>query len=295
MSITEVKRVAYVALEVRDVEPMQAFYQEDVGLVDAGRDNEGNRYLCCDDGLTALVLVPTGSSGMHHFGLDVGCEATLGDVAARLGEHGKEVREVAPLRGQAAALEVTDPAGATVRLVVNGAESEPPPQTVRAVKPRRFGHLNLLSTAPLRQVRDFYVHALGFKVSDWLLDQVVWMRCNPDHHGVAYGAAGRSGLQHLCFEVRSLAELTHQADHLASRGHRLLWGPGRHGPGNNLFVYFADPERNVIEFTAEVEQLWHDENREQPWDPSTSPEWANQWGPGPSPEFLANMAPDFEP
>jgi hypothetical protein len=32
-------------------------------------------------------------------------------------------------------------------------------------------------------------------------------------------------------------------------------GPGRHGPGKNLFCYYHDEEHNVMEYTAEVEQV----------------------------------------
>ncbi len=38
-------------------------------------------------------------------------------------------------------------------------------------------------------------------------------------------------------------------------GYPIQWGPGRHGPGNNLFNYFIDPFGVVIEYTAEVEQV----------------------------------------
>jgi catechol 2,3-dioxygenase len=35
-------------------------------------------------------------------------------------------------------------------------------------------------------------------------------------------------------------------------------GPGRHGPGNNLFVFFDDPSGNHIELSAEMERF-HDD------------------------------------
>jgi hypothetical protein len=40
------------------------------------------------------------------------------------------------------------------------------------------------------------------------------------------------------------------ADHFAARNIRLIWGPGRHGPGNNLFVFIADTDGNWIEVSA---------------------------------------------
>lgn len=30
-------------------------------------------------------------------------------------------------------------------------------------------------------------------------------------------------------------------------------GPGRHGPGKNLFSYYLDEDENVMEYTTEVE------------------------------------------
>jgi hypothetical protein len=31
------------------------------------------------------------------------------------------------------------------------------------------------------------------------------------------------------------------------------WGPGRHGPGNNLFLFVHDPDGNWVELSAEIE------------------------------------------
>ena len=38
-------------------------------------------------------------------------------------------------------------------------------------------------------------------------------------------------------------------------GFAIGWGPGRHGPGNNVFTYFVDPFGFVIEHTADVLQV----------------------------------------
>jgi len=35
----------------------------------------------------------------------------------------------------------------------------------------------------------------------------------------------------------------------------LMWGPGRHGPGNNLFVFIEDIDGNWIEISAELETV----------------------------------------
>jgi len=51
-------------------------------------------------------------------------------------------------------------------------------------------------------------------------------------------AADNSEVHHFAFEVKDMAELVHQAEYMARHDRVLLYGPGRHGPGNNLFVYF---------------------------------------------------------
>lgn len=49
-----------------------------------------------------------------------------------------------------------------------------------------------------------------------------------------------------------------ESDDLAARGIGLVWGPGRHGPGNNLFIMVRDPDDNLIEFSAELEVISND-------------------------------------
>jgi hypothetical protein len=53
-----------------------------------------------------------------------------------------------------------------------------------------------------------------------------------------------------------------------------MWGPGRHGPGNNLFVFIEDPDGNWIEISAELEVIYGRPAKEWPHAPYT----LNQWG-----------------
>jgi hypothetical protein len=45
------------------------------------------------------------------------------------------------------------------------------------------------------------------------------------------------------------------AGRMRDAGYPIEWGPGRHGPGNNVFAYFVGPDDFVIEYTAEVAQV----------------------------------------
>src|ERR671933_262140 len=48
-------------------------------------------------------------------------------------------------------------------------------------------------------------------------------------------------LNHIAYEVPTNADIARGIEHFARRGQHPIWGPGRHGPGNNLFAYFRDP------------------------------------------------------
>ena len=45
------------------------------------------------------------------------------------------------------------------------------------------------------------------------------------------------------------------AGRMKQQGFNVEWGVGRHGPGDNIFSYFIEPNGFVTEYTAEVEQI----------------------------------------
>ncbi len=62
---------------------------------------------------------------------------------------------------------------------------------------------------------------------------LVFMRCNPDHHGVGVGLGPRAGLNHYAWGVEDIGILGRLGDVLARNGGRFIWGPGRHGAGGD--------------------------------------------------------------
>ena len=45
------------------------------------------------------------------------------------------------------------------------------------------------------------------------------------------------------------------AGRMKKHGFNVEWGVGRHGPGDNVFSYFVEPNGFVVEYTAEVQQV----------------------------------------
>ena len=96
------------------------------------------------------------------------------------------------------------------------------------------------------------------------------------HRFAGFSAAeGRS--DHHVHGVECWNDIRDWADHLSSLNIKLWWGPGRHGPGNNLFFMIKDPHGNQVEISAELENMpremaarvWPLEERS-----------LNLWGPG---------------
>jgi len=58
----------------------------------------------------------------------------------------------------------------------------------------------------------------------------------------------------------------------------LSWGPGRHGPGNNLFFMIPDADGNMVELSAEIELMDKDmPARLWPHEPHTLNLWGVAW------------------
>jgi 2,3-dihydroxy-p-cumate/2,3-dihydroxybenzoate 3,4-dioxygenase len=98
---------------------------------------------------------------------------------------------------------------------------------------------------------------LGFRVSD-RTKAMVFVRCNESHHSTAFARAGFSSLNHIAFEMEDMDAVFRSVGRL--RDHKLApaWGPGRHGPGANVFAYFIAPFGPVVEFSTAVEKIGDD-------------------------------------
>ena len=129
----------------------------------------------------------------------------------------------------------------------------------------KIGHVVLLVGDLPRSVA-FYTQVLGFSVSDvygedMMPGGMVFLRCNPDHHGVALvGGAGpmRHGeLHHMAFEVGSLDEVVRARDHLRRHGAQIDF-EGRRRAGVQIAVEFRDPDGHRLEIYWGLDQVGSD-------------------------------------
>ena len=146
--------------------------------------------------------------------------------------------------------------------------------------PARLQHL-VFGSEQVQRVADFYAHTLGFTISDRVFDKsgrltnCFFRADRGDHHILAIFPAGEKKLDHHCYESIDWGSIRDWSDQLSSRSIPIAWGPGRHGPGANLFIMVRDPDGNWVEVSAELEQV----EAERPaglWE--NGPEVANRWG-----------------
>ena len=143
-------------------------------------------------------------------------------------------------------------------------------------RPRKLSHVVFNSDGTERSVA-FYTDVLGFTVSD-RTRMLSFLRCNADHHSIAFSFTGGPTLHHIAFEMPDLESVMRGAGRMRGKGWEIDWGVGRHGPGNNVFSYFVGPNDMVIEYTAEVMQVDDSYPTGGPDDWKFEPGRTDQWG-----------------
>ena len=293
-----VTRLSHVALRSPDVEAARTYYTDVIGLspFDTG---DGAVHLASGGHGPALTLLSGSEPALDHLGFEL-APAREDEVLAHLAAEGVAVRSSTDAEpGFTRVHAIEDVEGNRLQLCVVDQDRAPASRAASGIVPQKLGHV-ATRTVSAEAVTAFYESALGFRWSDWIGDFFVFLRCNADHHAVNFLNASRPGqLHHFAFELQDAGHVAEACDTLSAHGVRLIWGPGRHGVGHNLFTYHADPDGNVVELFCDLDRMasealgyyeprpWHDELPQRPkrWTPD--PTSANLWGPGPPEGFMA--------
>ena len=202
---------------------------------------------------------------------DAADRATVDALHAQVLAHGlKDVEAPAALRQPHGAygFGFKDPEGRNAAVVCGVADHS---DTADAPdRPRKISHINL-NTSDSEATFAFYRDALGFTLTD-TTRRLRFLSCSSDHHSVVLGFTGGPTLNHIAFEAPDLESVMRGAGRMRIDGRGIEWGPGRHGPGNNVFCYFLGPEDLPIELTAEMQQI------DASHRPKTPEQWT--WPPG---------------
>jgi catechol 2,3-dioxygenase len=271
--------LSHVALRADDPEALAHFYEESMGFERHDPAPDGALRIGWGRGHYVLEL-REGRRGVDHFGLEYPRPGGLDEILRRCDEHGIEHHRREGDDAKPESIVVHDPDGNEIELhgrVDRSGERNADPGR----RPVRVQHITFASPQMAAFVR-FYTEVLDFRVSDHMGEVFTWLRSDREHHSVAVVAGPEADLDHYSYDVDSWPDFKTWCDELAIRNTPIAWGPGRHGPGNNLFVIFYDAAGYRVELSAEMEHYWDDLSDQEPRDWAPGAKTVNLWGPVPS-------------
>ncbi|HTK12726.1 MAG TPA: VOC family protein [Xanthobacteraceae bacterium] len=291
----KINRIAHATFETPDIEKTLAHYTDVVGLVVAQRD-KNEAFLASKLGQLVLHLKKGAAANCTQLAFEVAPDASFKDMAAALKADGvasEERNDAIP--GVGKTLSFLDPKGTRLDLFAERTylgKHLP----VSGVGPFKLGHVAFVVPDP-KAITEFYCKVLGFRVSDWIEDFFSFLRCGPDHHTVNFVRGSAVKLHHYAFELKDMAHIQSACELLAQSKIPIIWGPGRHGAGHNVFTYHRNPDDQIVEFYTELDVMydealgyfeprpWHDDQPQRPkvWKREDA---GIHWGPPPTADFL---------
>ncbi|UVO51047.1 VOC family protein [Sphingomonas sp. SUN019] len=270
----------YVAHAVPDLAAERKFYGETWGLTEVAEE-DGKIYFAAEGSEHPFVirLRQDDEKKTDLIGFSAGSAADVDAIFAQAVAAGaKPIAEPGSAEGPHGgyAARFFDPEGRALEVICDADK-----RAAREIKPGEAIPIGLshvvLHSPDHKGLLKFYEDVLGFKLSDWIGEFMVFLRCNPAHHRLAI-MPGKPALNHVAFDVASVDELMRGLGRLTKDGVTLSWGPGRHTAGNNTFTYYLTPNGNAVEYTSDLEDI-----DDATWVPKTyemTPQITDQWGTG---------------
>jgi len=269
-------RIRSVELEMPGRTAAADFLKNPWGLLDAGTRGNTTYLRATSDQAYAIAVTEAPKSALASVTFS-GSKAEVEAVYARVQKsalnHGPWVDEFDE-PGRGAGFFVSGPEGEPYRFVAEKDATAALP--VDSERPMHVSHV-VFNTRDREAGSRALVEVFGFKISD-RTRIMNFVRSDNTHHAVAYADAKDTSLNHIAFEMRDIDAILRGMGRLKDANCATVWGPGRHGPGNNAFAYFVAPFGACIEYTAEVQRVADDYRVGAPEDWKWPPGRNDHWG-----------------
>jgi catechol 2,3-dioxygenase len=283
-----VRQMGYIVFGTPDVEASAKDISGIVGLEITER-KPGAIVLSSNSKSLEVAYVENARRGVRAIGLQVADASAVDTIRRRVASEGFDLLDDKPLIDKSQrAIRFATPFGpifevhtpVAARTVTAGHD-----QLVRGLD-----HVNLRVSDP-RAFHDFVVDVLGMSLSDRTSNfERAWYRAaDGRHHTIA--AAPGSGIHHFGFDALAVESLIKVADKLVTTGRNLLWGIGRHGPGNNIFSYYIDPNGCVIENSFGMVSIAAEGYTAGVWEFGAGNNVLDLWGSQPPPAYAKALTP----
>ena len=260
----------HIGIESKDPEKLARFYSKTM-LMDIISLKKNVWH--CSGPNRLLIFVPGESQKLSFAAFACFDEHDLQKIKKRVLREGLNLKSFDSLYLERGAFSLLDPDG---NVIVFGIPLQE--KSVKNSFNAPLQHLTLQSS-DLYKFIDFYQTKLGFSLSDRVINKgglitTCFMRSNSEHHSLACFKSDKAAMDHHSYEVGDWNLIKDWCDHFSTLGIKLFWGPGRHGPGNNLFVFIQDYDGNKIEISAELEMVCNRQIIDWPHEART----LNLWG-----------------
>jgi 2,3-dihydroxy-p-cumate/2,3-dihydroxybenzoate 3,4-dioxygenase len=278
------ERLAYVALNVSNVEASRKFYEQEVGLQYSATGPLGEVYFRCGYLHHSVVLYPAAAPGIKRIGFEMIDAAALRALRERVSGQGHAVEPIAGETYVAKALDgafrIAEPiTGLTLEFFSGMEEFGGQPFVPTVAKIQRLGHIGVRSPN-VKATAEFFMKVLGFSLSDFLDAKAYFLRCppNPFHHSMALAQGATAGLHHVNFMVSEIDDVGRGFARFTKGKVPVVHGPGRHPPSGSVFLYFLDPDGMTLEYSYGMEEFAAGEEARKPRMLAPVPESIDYWG-----------------
>ena len=257
----KVQSLGYIGLAGQDLDAWRHFSATVLGTQAVGQPAGDAKCLKLrlDEKSYRFLIQAQPAEVSAWFGLEVASLQALKQLAGELRGRGIAVTQATAqemaLRAVQDMVWLDDPDGNRLELYVGLPNADSPFQPDRPMGGFRTGDQGLghvvFVVNNLERARDFYCDALGFRVSDYVLEpnRRVFLRTNGRHHSVALAERAGSGIAHVMVEVNDFDDVGRSYD-VAMREHggEIYSTLGRHSNDHMTSFYVKCPAGFPIEY-----------------------------------------------
>jgi catechol 2,3-dioxygenase len=258
-----ISQLAHVELLTPTLDESTRFFTEVMGLDEESRDGESVYLRCWGDAFTHTVqLTEAPEPGLGHIGWRAEGPEALERAVSRLEQAGVGEGWSEGQYGHGPAYRYRGPGGHVQELFWDvdryqaagdkrsAFPARPQRHSPRGTSPRQLDHITVNTTNPFGD-SEWYRDTLGFRFMEYTAldenpDLIVFsmVTTNEKSHDLGLivdftDVPGR--LNHLAFWVDSVEDVLRAADVLMEAGTHIEFGPGRHGMGEQTYLYFREP------------------------------------------------------
>jgi catechol 2,3-dioxygenase len=281
MNDLRVNDLRSISLNVRDLAASADFYGRVWGLEKVSQDAGSIYFRTTGANHHSLSIHEAPLASLNCVTFAAPDKATVLALHAKALSMGVEVveapAELAQVAGGGFGFSLRSPEGHVFRISADVAAHSSAIED--RTRPNRLSHV-VINSVDRVQHEAFFSDSLGFRLSD-TTDHLTFLRCAKDHHSIALAKAKGSCIHHIAYELPDLDSLLFGAGRVRELGVDMEYGVGRHGPGNNVYSFFIEPNGFASEYTTGMDQIEDEASyvaHDQKWWDSQGLRRPDRWG-----------------